>query len=106
VELYLHSPYVFVAWFLIKYRISFMAWYLVKHRGNFTFYPIHATYPIHRVLNFPIRYELCIAMMFCVQVVCMRVYPKVSGLATWSENCKWYSFLLLGALVSLFCESV
>jgi hypothetical protein len=19
------------------------------------------------------------------------VYPKVSGLATWSENCKWYS---------------
>jgi hypothetical protein len=22
-----------------------------------------------------------------------RVYPKVSGLATWSENCKWYSSL-------------
>jgi len=21
----------------------------------------------------------------------MRVYPKVSGLAAWSENCKWYS---------------
>jgi len=21
-----------------------------------------------------------------------RVYPKVSGLATWSENCKWYSY--------------
>jgi hypothetical protein len=20
-----------------------------------------------------------------------RVYPKVSGLAVWSENCKWYS---------------
>jgi hypothetical protein len=26
----------------------------------------------------------------------MRVYPKVSGLAAWSENCKWYSSLLLG----------
>jgi hypothetical protein len=32
-----------------------------------------------------------------------RVYPKVSGLAACSENCKWYSFLPLGALVSL-CE--
>jgi len=36
----------------------------------------------------------------------MRVYPKVSGLADWSENCKWYGSLPLGAVVSLFCESV
>jgi hypothetical protein len=35
-----------------------------------------------------------------------RVYPKVSGLAAWSENCKWYSSLPLGAVVSLFRESV
>jgi hypothetical protein len=35
-----------------------------------------------------------------------RVYPEVSGLAAWSENCKWYSSLPLGAVVSLFCESV
>jgi hypothetical protein len=34
----------------------------------------------------------------------MRVYPKVSGLAAWSENCKWHSSLPLGAVVSLFCE--
>jgi hypothetical protein len=34
------------------------------------------------------------------------VYPKVSGLAAWSENCKWYSSLPLGAVVSLFCERV
>jgi hypothetical protein len=32
----------------------------------------------------------------------MRVYPKVSKLAAWSENCKWYSSLPLGAVVSLF----
>jgi hypothetical protein len=32
--------------------------------------------------------------------------PKVSGLVAWSENCKWYSSLPLGAVVSLFCESV
>jgi hypothetical protein len=35
-----------------------------------------------------------------------RVYPNVSGLAAWSENCKWYSSLPLGAVVWLFCESV
>jgi len=35
-----------------------------------------------------------------------RVCPKVSGLAAWSENCKWYGSLPLGAVVSLFCESV
>jgi hypothetical protein len=35
-----------------------------------------------------------------------EVYPKLSGLAAWTENCKWYSCVPLGALVSLFCESV
>jgi hypothetical protein len=35
-----------------------------------------------------------------------KVYPKVSELAAWSENCKWYSSLPLGAVVSLFYESV
>jgi hypothetical protein len=34
----------------------------------------------------------------------MRMYPKVSGMAVWSENCEWYSSLLLDAVVSLFCE--
>jgi hypothetical protein len=31
-----------------------------------------------------------------------RVYPKVFGLAAWSENCKWYSSLPLGAVVLVF----
>jgi hypothetical protein len=35
-----------------------------------------------------------------------RVYPKLTGLAAWSENCKWYSFLPLVAILPLFCESV
>jgi len=34
------------------------------------------------------------------------VYPKVSGLDAWSQDRKWYNFLPLGAVVSLFCESV
>jgi hypothetical protein len=33
------------------------------------------------------------------------VYPKITGLAVWSENCKRYSSLQLGAAVSLFYES-
>jgi hypothetical protein len=35
-----------------------------------------------------------------------RIYPKVSGLVAWSENCKWYSSLPLGTVLSLFYESV
>jgi hypothetical protein len=40
------------------------------------------------------------------KILIIRLYPKVSGLAAWSDNCKWYSSLPLGAVVSLFCESV
>jgi hypothetical protein len=35
-----------------------------------------------------------------------RVYPKVSDLVAWRENCKYYSSLPLAAVVSLFCDSV
>jgi len=35
-----------------------------------------------------------------------RMYPKDSGLAAWSENCRCHSSLPVGAVVSLFCESV
>jgi hypothetical protein len=35
-----------------------------------------------------------------------RVYPKVSGLAASNEDYKWYSSLPLGAVLSLFYESV
>jgi len=41
-----------------------------------------------------------------IETVILRGYPKVSGLAAWSGNCKWYSSLILGAVVSLFCELV
>jgi hypothetical protein len=34
------------------------------------------------------------------------LYPKVSVLAAWSKNCKWYSSLPLGATLPLFCEPV
>jgi hypothetical protein len=44
-------------------------------------------------------------VLYCY-VLIKKVYPKVSGLAAWRENCKWYSSLPLGAVVSLFSESV
>jgi hypothetical protein len=50
-----------------------------------------------------IRTKILVVSRKCVNT---REYPKVSGLAAWRENCKWYSSLLLGAVVSLFCESV
>jgi len=34
------------------------------------------------------------------------VSKKVSGLAAWNENCKWYSPLPLGKVVLLFSEPV
>jgi hypothetical protein len=59
----------------------FMVWCFVKHRDIFNF------------------------TLFSNNHI-TKVYPKVSGLSSWSENCKWYSSLPLGAIVSLFCESV
>jgi len=51
-----------------------------------------------------IRLILLFTMLWSISNT--RVYPEVSGLAAWSQNCKWYSSLPLGAVVSLFCESV
>jgi hypothetical protein len=39
-------------------------------------------------------------------IIYTRMYPKISGLAVWSEKCKWYNSLPLGAVVSLLGESV
>jgi hypothetical protein len=46
-----------------------------------------------------------VCMYVCMYVrtyVYTRVYTKVSGLAAWSENCKWYSSLSLGTVISYF----
>jgi hypothetical protein len=47
-----------------------------------------------------------LAFKAVLQLDYMWVYPKVSGLTAWSENCEWYSTLALGAVVPLFYESV
>jgi hypothetical protein len=58
---------------------------------------------VYYLCNTPLTFFTRVKKNF---TACMRVYPKVSGLAAWSENCKWYSLLPLGAVVLLFCESV
>jgi hypothetical protein len=54
----------------------------------------------------PTKDNFHVASYFDVKEKYRRVFRKVSGLAAWSENCKWYSSLPLGAVVSLFYESV
>jgi hypothetical protein len=51
---------------------AFMAWFSVKARRQLYLLPLCPSMALHT-----------------------RVYPKVSGLAAWSENCKWYSSLQL-----------
>jgi hypothetical protein len=89
------------------HQYVFMVWCLVNHRGNCTFWgwEVHGngsgSYP---VVGFDIG--SVIRALETGIFIRRRVYPKVSGLAAWSEDCKWYSSLHLGAVVSLFCESV
>jgi hypothetical protein len=52
------------------------------------------------------RTEFCVKFQFPPCILHTRMYLKVSGLAAWSKNCNCYSCLPLGAVVSIFCESV
>jgi hypothetical protein len=64
----------------------FMAWYLIKQKDVFMVRRLFK----HKDFTFT-HTRLC---------------PKVSGLAIWSENFKWYSPSPLGAVLSLFYEPV
>jgi len=69
---------------------------------------LHFIYLACFLCCFKMRFGIKISI-FPVNIVIpdyTRLYPKVSGLAAWSGNCKWYSSLPLGAVVSLFCESL
>jgi len=60
---------------------------------------------LHRML-LPLRYIMWkIAYHNALLSVLWRsgCYPKVSEISAWSKNCKWYSSLPLGAILSLFC---
>jgi len=78
----------------------------------FLIYPVRATYAAHLIhldlfiLNITrIAQKYLTITQIRALVANTRVYPNVSGLAAWSENCKWYSSAPQGAVVSLFCES-
>jgi hypothetical protein len=79
--------------------------------------PMHVTRPVYlilqtisvevyKLLNCSLCSLLQLSATSSISGPNTREYPKVSGLAFWSENCNWYSSLSLCAVVSLFCESV
>jgi hypothetical protein len=109
-------------WYLIKFLITKLAPPLllplslyrpsqrsfVKFGKMLKFYvkgllPIGATSNLKGYILSPVRDCL---FKILAATLHTRMHQKVSGIATWSENCKWYSSLPLGAIVSLFCESV
>jgi hypothetical protein len=99
--------------FTIAHHVQSLSWQFITRlftvKGSYT----HIQYPIVRQSEFIMQLLLiagdCLLQSGPKTSPCRvhtRVYPKVSGLTAWSENCKWYSSLPLGAVVSLFCESV
>jgi hypothetical protein len=64
-------------------QCAFMAWCLVKHGDNFTFTPI--ALPPGKVSPIPTGYDAESDGYDFYRHT--RVYPKVFGLAAWSENC-------------------
>jgi hypothetical protein len=92
-------------------QFVFKAWCLIKCRENY----------VPLITNSSLRedeIEICFGtlhkvnddMPSSVRVVHSightSVYPEVSGLTAWNENCKWYNSLPLSAVVTLFYESV
>jgi hypothetical protein len=72
-----------------------------KSQENFTYYLYYylsssllseVSFPLVLLLSIwwytpPFRLQVSDGSTFLIT----RVYPKVSGLVAWSENCKWYS---------------
>jgi hypothetical protein len=82
------------------HQYAFMAWCLFKAQGHLYLY-FTVSVSEKKVLKKIIRIKKRRRNKNNT-----RVCPKVSGLAAWSENCKWYSSLPLDAVVSLFYKSV
>jgi hypothetical protein len=62
---------------------------------------------VHGILLCSLAHGLKNMILFCnYSLGTTRVNPKVSGLAAWKNNFKWYSSLPLDAVIALFCESV
>jgi hypothetical protein len=101
-ELHLHSPYFMARCLATNTTVRFT--YVMK-TGTILLNSMNTE---HQVKHCYMVQDYRITEMLRVFAgnTNMRVYPKVSGLAAWSENCKWYSSLPLGTDVSLFCESV
>jgi hypothetical protein len=83
-------------------QYAFMAWCSVKAQGQLYLY-CSQSFIQCEVEALSVREK---QLELALNSPYTSMYPKVPGLAAWSENCKWYSSLQLGAVASLFCESV
>jgi hypothetical protein len=83
--------------------------YLIYH-SSISWVNVGHVCPSMWSLYFIVCLNSCVTMRSAFQrfssICYTMVYPKVSGLASWSENWKWYNSVPLDAVVSLFCESV
>jgi hypothetical protein len=94
-------------------QYAFMVWCLVEH-GQIYLYLSQRTWSFSKIQPKIFRsgsdwtsgQKIVRSDLLIKTLKYTRVCPKVSGLAAWSENCKWYNSLPLGTVVSLFCESV
>jgi hypothetical protein len=93
----LESPLVFKHHVMETYTVGMVVNLHAFQANGSQHFPVQE--PVKQQWSFPRTYTALVSH-------CTRMYPEVSGLTAWSENCKRYSFLPLGAVVSLFRESV
>jgi hypothetical protein len=67
----------------------------------FQYYPPITPMSPFSVQDIAFRNWICYVVSRLADAIVLhtRVYPKVTGLAAWSENCKWYSSLPLDLVV-------
>jgi len=102
-------------------KYAFTVWCSIKAQGQLYLYITGPRTPTNlcfkyrdigdpslsqRLKSVPVIFLFCSQWHGTHGISCTSMYPKVSGLTAWSKNCKWYSSLPRGAVVSLFCESV
>jgi hypothetical protein len=96
----LHTLFSNTLFFQSKQKFSkFFRSFDKKKLYTFFAYLIRDTLPAHLILP-----DSLVRTILSEKLT--RLYPEVSGVTAWIDNCKWYSSLPLGAIVSLFYKSV
>jgi hypothetical protein len=105
----LYGPCIICVYFMSNFFLYYLHRILKKYLSVVSFFfccsiylYVLYIYDLLHILLLPLQNYGSVECM----LACTNLYAEISGLASWGENCKWYSSLPLGAVVSLFCESV